>query len=94
VAAARGASSDVMNSDINLGRRNTAKEFANLFQFCPQSSVVGIATIATSTGLDNRGVGVRVLIGSEILSSPRRPDRFWGPPSLLSDGYREHFLRG
>jgi hypothetical protein len=23
-----------------------------------------------------------------LLSSPRRPDRFWGPHSLLSNGYR------
>jgi hypothetical protein len=38
--------------------------------------------------LDDRGVGVRVPIGSRIFSSPRRPDRFWGPPSLLSNGYR------
>jgi hypothetical protein len=24
----------------------------------------------------------------------RRPDRFWGPPSLLSNGYRGHFPQG
>jgi hypothetical protein len=46
-------------------------------------SVVGIAT---GYGLDDRGVGVRVSIGSRIFSSPRRPDRFWGPSSLLSNG--------
>jgi hypothetical protein len=42
-------------------------------------------------GLDGRGVGVRVPVGSRIFSSPRRPDRFWGPPSLLSIGYRGSF---
>jgi hypothetical protein len=26
--------------------------------------------------------------GWEFLSSPPRPDRFWGPPSLLSNGYQ------
>jgi hypothetical protein len=47
-------------------------------------SVVGIAT---SDGLDNWGVRVRVLVGSRICSSPRRPDQLWGPPNLLSNGY-------
>jgi hypothetical protein len=26
--------------------------------------------------------------GWEFLSSPPRPDRFWGPPNLLSNGYQ------
>jgi hypothetical protein len=44
-----------------------------------RDSVVGIAT---SYGLDDRGVGVRVPVGSRIFSSARRPDRLWGPPNL------------
>jgi hypothetical protein len=44
--------------------------------------------------LDYRGIGLRVLVGVKIFSSPCRPDRFWVPPSLLSNGYRNHFLRG
>jgi hypothetical protein len=44
------------------------------------------AGIATSYGLDNREVGVRVPVRSRILSSPSRPDRLWSPPSLLSNG--------
>jgi hypothetical protein len=31
--------------------------------------------IATGYGLDDRGVGIRVPVGSRIFSSPRRPDR-------------------
>jgi hypothetical protein len=49
-----------------------------------RDSVVGIPT---GYGLDDRGVGVRVPVGSRIFSSPRRPDRLWGPPNLLSKGY-------
>jgi hypothetical protein len=41
-----------------------------------RDSVVGIAT---GYRLDDRGVGVRVPVGSRIFSSPRRPDRLWGP---------------
>jgi hypothetical protein len=37
-----------------------------------RNSVVGIAT---GYGLDDRGVEVRVPVGSRIFSSPRRPDR-------------------
>jgi hypothetical protein len=40
-------------------------------------SVVGIAT---GYGLD--------AVGSRIFSSPRRPDRLWGPLNLLSSEYR------
>jgi hypothetical protein len=43
---------------------------------------------------DDRGVGVRVLFGSRIFSSPRRPDRHWGPPSVVFSRYWEFFPRG
>jgi hypothetical protein len=44
--------------------------------------------IATGYGLGDRGVGVRVPVGSRIFSSPRLPDRLWGPPNLLSNEYQ------
>jgi hypothetical protein len=50
-----------------------------------RDSVVGIAN---GYGLEDRGAGVQVLLGSRIFSSPRRPNRLWGPPNLLSNGYR------
>jgi hypothetical protein len=34
---------------------------------------------------DSRGVGIRVPVGERFFSCPRRPDRFWDPPSLLSN---------
>jgi hypothetical protein len=53
-----------------------------------RGSAVGIAT---GYGLDDRGVRVRVPVGSTIVTSPYRSDRRWGPPNLLSNGYRTLF---
>jgi hypothetical protein len=36
-------------------------------------------------------IGVRFSVGTRILSSSQRPDRLWGPPSLLSNGHRGRF---
>jgi hypothetical protein len=43
-----------------------------------RDSLVGIAT---TYGLEDRGVGVRVAVRSRIFFSPRRPDSLWGPPN-------------
>jgi hypothetical protein len=56
-----------------------------------RDSIVGIET---GYRLDDQRVGVRVPVGSRIFSSPRRPDRFWSPPNLLSNGYGGLFPRG
>jgi hypothetical protein len=40
--------------------------------------------IAIGYRLDDRRVGARVPLGARFFYSPRRPDRFWGPPNLLS----------
>jgi hypothetical protein len=56
--------------------------------------VISTVGIATGYGLDYREVGVRVLVGSRIFTSPCRPDRLWSPPSLLYSGYRVLFPRG
>jgi hypothetical protein len=55
------------------------------------SSVVGIMT---GYGLQDREVGVRVPVGSRIFSSPRRPDRLWGPPNLHLMGTGDSFPGG
>jgi hypothetical protein len=53
-----------------------------------------IGEIESGYGMDDRGVGVQVPAGSRIFSSPRRPDRFWGPPNLLSNGFEGLFPLG
>jgi hypothetical protein len=52
------------------------------------------AGIATGYGLDDGEVGVGVPVGARIFTSPRRPYVLWGPPSLLSNGYRGLSPRG
>jgi hypothetical protein len=53
-----------------------------------------VGGIATGYGLDYRGAGVRVPGSSRIFFPPRRPDRLWDPPCLLSNGYQWLFSRG
>jgi hypothetical protein len=40
-----------------------------------------------ATGWKTKGSEFESLWGARILSSPCRPDRLWGLPSLLSNGY-------
>jgi hypothetical protein len=56
-----------------------------------RDSAVGIVT---GSRLDNRGVRVRVPVGSRIFSSLHHPDRFRNPPSLQSNGYWGNFPLG
>jgi hypothetical protein len=56
-----------------------------------QDSSVGIAA---GYRQDSRGVAVSVLVGTRFFSSPSHPGRFWGPTSLLSNGYHGFFPRG
>jgi hypothetical protein len=50
--------------------------------------------VRTGYGLSDRGVGVRVPVRARFFSSLPHSDRFWGPASLLSNGYRGLFPRG
>jgi hypothetical protein len=56
-----------------------------------RDSGVGIVTVY---GLDDEIFGVRFQVGSRIFFSSSRPDRFWGPSNLLSNGYQRPFPRG
>jgi hypothetical protein len=55
------------------------------------SSAVGMVT---GYGLDDQEVRVQLPVGSRIFSSPYHPDRLWGLPNLLSNGYQGFFPRG
>jgi hypothetical protein len=61
------------------------------YTYRSQDSLVGTAT---GYGLDNRGLGFRIPVWSRISYYPRRPNRLWSPPSLLTNGHRWLFPRG
>jgi hypothetical protein len=48
---------------------------------------------ATGNGLGELRVGVRIQVEA-FVSSPRRPDWFWGLSSLLCNRYRRGFFPG
>jgi hypothetical protein len=50
-----------------------------------KDSAVGVAT---GYGLKGQGLRVRVPTWLSIFTSPYRPRKLWGPPSLLYNGYR------
>jgi hypothetical protein len=53
-----------------------------------------VVVTATGYGQDDTEVGVRVPMVSRTFSSPRRPDRLWGQPNLLSNRYQGLFPGG
>jgi hypothetical protein len=58
--------------------RSHPRIFPNAFSIGEGDSAVGIAT---GYALDGRGVGVRVPVEARFFSTPRPPNRFWGPPN-------------
>jgi hypothetical protein len=52
-------------------------------QACPN---LGSGRRPGAAALDDRGVAVRVEVGSRMFLSPYRPDRLWGPPNILTRG--------
>jgi hypothetical protein len=50
--------------------------------------------IAIGYRLDDRGDAVKVSVEARFFSSLSRSDRFWGQPSLLSNGYQGLFPQG
>jgi hypothetical protein len=51
-------------------------------------------SIVSDYGLDDRVIGVRYPAEAKDFSSSLCPDRLWGPPSLLYNGYRGPFHGG
>jgi hypothetical protein len=51
------------------------------------------AGVGIATGCELEGPGL-IFGSARFFSSSQRPDRLWGPPSLLTNGYRVFFTAG
>jgi len=71
---------------------NTSDKESISCEICINLTKAGIAHSVLSYELDEPfSIPGR---SRELVSWPPRPNRFWGPPSLLSDGYQEFLSRG
>jgi hypothetical protein len=79
------------DTTLHIHRRENLKSY--IMEFC--LIIFRMTTIAQSTGtgygLNDRGVGIEVLVEATFFFSPRRPDRFCGYHNLLSNWYRGLF---
>jgi hypothetical protein len=67
-----------------IGKMLRTLVFTVLYWNKSRDSVSGIGT---GYGLHNRWVGFRIPVGPRNFSSPRHPDRLWGPHNLLFTVY-------
>jgi hypothetical protein len=76
--------------------RKSRATYRALFKYITDSTGIRDGSVGTATGyeVDDREVEVRVPVGVRIFCSPRRPDRLWGPPSLLYNRSWGLFPRG
>jgi hypothetical protein len=74
------------------GRRVTDSFIPSRFDISEPGSSV---SILSGYRLDDRAIEVRSPAAAKgFFLYPRCPDRLWGPPSLLSNGYRGSLPRG
>jgi hypothetical protein len=76
---------------IGFSQIVTTINYSAIYNSRSPDSAVGIAT---GRELDDRGVEVRVPLGSRIFSHPCRPHRLWGPPPTYPMGTGGSFSCG
>jgi len=68
-----------------VGRGRTTKEKVQTYPYSIRRLGYGLGDRSSIPGRSNDGI---------FSSSPRRPDRLWGPSNLLSNEYRALLARG
>jgi hypothetical protein len=83
-----------ISENFGTGIFFTIEMLSRVYYIVMCRSLDSMVGIATGYRLGDRGFRVWVPVGSRIFSSPRRSDRRWGPPILLSNGFWSLFPRG
>jgi hypothetical protein len=78
----------INRSQMDIERKTCDIRAWKKYLFLDMSSTnISVVGIATTYGLDDRGVGVRVPVGTIIFSSPHPPDRLqWVPGGSFPGG--------
>jgi hypothetical protein len=82
-------------SAVNEPRQNSSSLMSLLHQSHNKIQRKRSSVFSTTAyGVDDRGIGVLVPVGSIIFIPPNSSDRNWGSPSPLTPGYRVPYSSG
>jgi hypothetical protein len=74
----------MMHISLIVGKRAKVKQALRRLYIDERSSKASSHNLSDELRLD--GLGSIPGRGKRFFSTPQRPDRFWGPPSLFSNG--------
>jgi hypothetical protein len=85
---------DIKASEVRKIAENTDDNHGVHLSTLVSKEVLSLIIYLHGYGLDDQGWGFHSQWGWELFSFSLHPDRLWGPPSLLCNGYQGLFPQG